>query len=95
MYYCTKDWKDEHGKETEANRANFPLGGAFVDVEANDKKFVPEFNSLVLFKVPRRHYVEPVTQSDFPRYSVFGWFLDFERKLTEEDLVEGVDQGGY
>lgn len=35
---------------------------------------VPQFNSVVAFRVPRYHQVTPVSSSQ-PRYSVFGWFL--------------------
>jgi hypothetical protein len=37
-------------------------------------EYVPEWNSLVAFKVPRFHEVTAVT-SNRPRYSIFGWFL--------------------
>jgi hypothetical protein len=35
---------------------------------------VPEYNSAVMFRIPRWHQVTPVT-GDRPRYSIFGWFL--------------------
>lgn len=38
------------------------------------KEYVPEFNSIVAFKVPRYHEVTAVT-SRRPRLSIFGWFL--------------------
>ncbi len=38
-------------------------------------EYVPEFNSLVAFKVPRYHQVTAVASSERPRYSIFGWFL--------------------
>jgi Rps23 Pro-64 3,4-dihydroxylase Tpa1-like proline 4-hydroxylase len=65
-----------------------------VDVET-DARYVPEFNSLVLFRVPRQHLVEPVTQSEYPRFSIFGWFLEFEREITEEDVELLQGGGGY
>uniref|UniRef100_A0A7S1IN91 Prolyl 4-hydroxylase alpha subunit domain-containing protein n=1 Tax=Eutreptiella gymnastica TaxID=73025 RepID=A0A7S1IN91_9EUGL len=63
IYYLTKDWKPEYG-------------GHFVDREADGgpQAYVPEFNSLVAFTVPRWHEVTGVT-TQRPRYSVFGWFL--------------------
>eukprot|EP00960_Hanusia_phi_P011095 325198-Hanusia_phi.AAC.1 len=64
-------------------------GGALVDVETGNR-YLPEFNSLIAFKIPRYHavsdgketrgkfvtllQVEPVRGSR-PRYSIFGWFL--------------------
>jgi len=60
IYYLTKDWTIE-------------LGGALVDL-VSTKRYVPEFNSLIAFRVPRMHAVEPVVGSR-PRFSVFGWFL--------------------
>jgi len=46
-----------------------------IDIDADSKKYVPEFNSLIAFTVPRWHQVE-VMQTDRPRYSIFGWFLE-------------------
>ena len=60
IYYLTKDWKRE-------------MGGILVDMETN-RKYVPEFNSLIAFNVPRFHEVQALT-TDRPRYSIFGWFL--------------------
>lgn len=43
------------------------------------KKIIPKFNRLVVFKVPRDHEVLPVTVEDDvdrPRLSIFGWYLD-------------------
>ena len=52
--------------------------------------YVPQFNSVVAFRVPRYHQVTPVS-STHPRYSVFGWFLQpgqlydlFERETTQQ-----------
>ena len=47
--------------------------------------YVPQFNSIIAFKVPRYHQVTPVSSSQ-PRYSVFGWFLQPGRLY---DLFEG------
>ncbi|GAB4812976.1 hypothetical protein N2152v2_000022 [Parachlorella kessleri] len=68
IWYLTKDWRAEHG-------------GALVDLEAagGRKAYVPLFNSVVMFRVPRFHEVTPVTSSR-PRYSLFGWFLQPGRR---------------
>lgn len=60
VYYLAKDWKPE-------------MGGAFIDL-VTGIKHVPEFNTAVIFKVPRFHEVEAVAV-DRPRYSIFGWYL--------------------
>lgn len=49
--------------------------------------YVPQFNSVIVFRVPRYHQVTPVLSSQ-PRYSVFGWFLQPGRLY---DLFEGED----
>lgn len=46
---------------------------------------VPQFNSVVAFRVPRYHQVTPVSSGQ-PRYSVFGWFLQPGQLY---DLFEG------
>jgi hypothetical protein len=61
IYYLTKDW-------------DAGAGGLLVDLQEN-KKYVPKFNSLVAFTVPRFHEVTLVKQ-DRPRFSIFGWFLE-------------------
>ena len=47
--------------------------------------YVPEFNSVVAFRVPRYHQVTQLNTSQ-PRYSVFGWFLQPGQLY---DLFEG------
>jgi Rps23 Pro-64 3,4-dihydroxylase Tpa1-like proline 4-hydroxylase len=50
-------------------------GGAFVDEEA-DVSYVPTFNTLVHFPVPRYHRVEPVASGvDSARYTAYGWII--------------------
>ena len=49
------------------------MGGILVDMETT-RKYVPEFNSLIAFNVPRFHEVQALT-TDRARYSIFGWFL--------------------
>jgi Rps23 Pro-64 3,4-dihydroxylase Tpa1-like proline 4-hydroxylase len=75
IYYLTKDWKAE-------------FGGTLVDIPTDDK-YVPEFNSLIAFTIPRFHEVLAVT-CDRPRYSIFGWFLT-EGKLY--DLNTSMEEG--
>lgn len=63
VYYVTRNWTHSDG-------------GLFVDMfQGREKQFVPKFNSLVAFYVPRQHKVTPVI-SDKTRYSLFGWFLE-------------------
>ena len=65
IYYLTKDWTAE-------------MGGAFVDLHGRkETEYVPKFNRLVAFNVPRLHAVEPVADAaSRPRYSVFGWLYE-------------------
>lgn len=75
IYYCSKDWKDEYG-------------GQLVDM-VTEKEYVPEFNSMVAFEVPRFHQVKPVLAPLLARYSVFGWFfkpgINYELWTGEEE----------
>ena len=54
-------------------------GGAFVDLESivdgAGTKFVPKFNRLLVFRVPRWHMVEAVKTEKMRRLSIFGWWL--------------------
>lgn len=61
IYYLAKDWKEE-------------MGGSLVDL-TGDETYVPEFNSLIAFRVPRMHEVTACTPKALRRFSVFGWFL--------------------
>ena len=63
IYYLSKDWKAEYG-------------GALVDIEDDNKLYVPEFNSVIAFKVPHWHQVEEVRTKEHPRYSIFGWYMN-------------------
>jgi hypothetical protein len=60
IYYLTKNWKEEYG-------------GLLLDLEGN-KTYIPEYNSAVVFSVPRFHQVTRVLTTR-PRYSIFGWWL--------------------
>ena len=68
----TKDWKEEYG-------------GTLIDIPTSTN-YVPEFNSLIAFKIPRFHEVKAVT-CDRARYSMFGWFLK-EGKLYDLNTSE-------
>lgn len=63
IYYLTNEWKEEDG-------------GMLIDL-CTGKRYLPEFNSLVAFLVPRFHQVSQVKRrlGRDPRFSVFGWFL--------------------
>eukprot|EP00798_Chlamydomonas_sp_ICE-L_P018994 gene18994-25578_t len=37
-------------------------------------QYVPQYNSAVLFRIPRYHQVTPV-KTALPRFTIFGWFL--------------------
>lgn len=66
IYYLTKNWKKEDG-------------GILVDLHGEKQnRYVPKFNSLVAFEVPRFHEVTAVLPREGrdPRYSIFGWFLE-------------------
>lgn len=60
IYYLTKDWNESDG-------------GILVDC-LNKVRYLPKFNSLVIFEVPRFHKVTQCHRG--PRYSLFGWFLE-------------------
>lgn len=62
----TKDWRMD-------------WGGNLLFLEDQDigKGFVPSFNSLTLFKVPRKHIVTQVSNfAGAGRYSITGWLRD-------------------
>ncbi|KAK3238521.1 hypothetical protein CYMTET_51474 [Cymbomonas tetramitiformis] len=61
IYYLTKDWKHQYG-------------GQLMDLATGDA-YSPEFNSLIVFRVPRDHMVTAV-KTAMPRYSIFGWWLE-------------------
>eukprot|EP00238_Polyblepharides_amylifera_P011596 CAMPEP_0196580980 /NCGR_PEP_ID=MMETSP1081-20130531/31818_1 /TAXON_ID=36882 /ORGANISM="Pyramimonas amylifera, Strain CCMP720" /LENGTH=348 /DNA_ID=CAMNT_0041901043 /DNA_START=76 /DNA_END=1122 /DNA_ORIENTATION=+ len=79
VYYLNKDWKTD-------------FGGLFIDLEA-DKPYLPEFNNLVAFTVPRMHGVTPVVSKSKSnprkRYSIFGWWLVEGRLYDDEDDIYG------
>ena len=60
IYYLTKDWVTSNG-------------GVLIDIPTGHR-YVPEYNSLIAFRIPRFHEVTAVT-ANRARYSVFGWFL--------------------
>ena len=63
----TKDWPANWGGQL------LMLG----DDDSVQMGFTPTFNSLTLFKVPRRHLVTQVSSfAGHSRYSITGWLLD-------------------
>lgn len=48
-------------------------GGELHDIE-NNIKYLPIFNSCIIFKIPHKHFVMPIIKGY--RYSIFGWFVD-------------------
>lgn len=61
-YYLTRDWKCEYG-------------GEFVDLETK-VHHKPDFNTMVVFNVPRMHEVTAVrAPPGVLRHSIFGWWL--------------------
>jgi len=74
VYYLNKDWKAEYG-------------GQLKDLETG-KKVLPEFNSLVLFRIPRMHRVLPVKKKQVKRFSIFGWWL-CEKREHRSVVAEG------
>ncbi|PNH05048.1 hypothetical protein TSOC_008726 [Tetrabaena socialis] len=63
------DWRDEYGGVL------LDLEDAAAARDGRGRPYVPLWNSLVAFTVPRYHAVTPLATSR-PRYSVFGWFLE-------------------
>ncbi|GIL72735.1 hypothetical protein Vretimale_4446 [Volvox reticuliferus] len=80
IFYLTRDWREEYG-------------GVLIDLEdptappGVGRKYVPLWNSVVAFRVPRYHAVTPMT-TNRPRYSIFGWFLEPGRLY---ELYRGED----
>jgi len=71
IYYLTPNW-------------SLSEGGTLIDIDGK-QSYVPEFNSLIAFVVPRNHEVT-VMKTDRPRFSIFGWFL---RPCGVEVVSEG------
>lgn len=68
ILYLTKDWQESKG-------------GVLIDRGPPDKPllrtFVPQFNTAVIFEVPRLHEVTAV-RTKTARYSIFGWYYHEE-----------------
>lgn len=77
VLYLAKGWKRQ-------------WGGAFVDLEG-EAEHVPAFNSLIIFEVPRMHFVAPVLSDARRRLSLFGWWLE-AGQLYELDGEESGDE---
>jgi len=67
IIYFTENWTQEYG-------------GCLVDLNAagKPKLVVPEFNSAVMFLVPRDHEVTQMHPGSPGRYTAFGWLADDE-----------------
>eukprot|EP00929_Paragymnodinium_shiwhaense_P086655 TRINITY_DN47129_c0_g1_i1.p1 TRINITY_DN47129_c0_g1~~TRINITY_DN47129_c0_g1_i1.p1 ORF type:complete len:325 (-),score=120.19 TRINITY_DN47129_c0_g1_i1:105-1079(-) len=81
VYYLNKGWKAEDG-------------GSFVDLQT-DESYLPEFNTLVAFTVPRMHMVSAVTNVNAKRYSLFGWWLQADEleKMAEPAKPKKASKG--
>lgn len=77
VYYLNKDWDSQQN------------GGGFKDL-VTQKEYSPEFNSLVIFAVPRMHTVVPVKGDNVKRYSVFGWWLEEREECDDSEVAEPV-----
>lgn len=71
------------------------MGGMFIDCEDDastqgQREYVPEFNSLVLFEIPRYHIVTKV-QPLFNRFSIFGWTLEPGTSLYTLHHMDNID----
>lgn len=61
----SKNWKKEYGGVLR-----------FLDDDNQvEGEFVPNFNTLSIFKVPKMHEVTEVLQTDLPRLAITGWLL--------------------
>lgn len=77
ILYLSKSWSKE-------------WGGLLVDLHDGKKvEYLPEFNSMVAFRVPRWHKVTEVTEPGKKRYSLFGWVLEPGKKYE----LDMGDQG--
>lgn len=65
VYSLCRDWKAEWGGQLQF------LGG-----DGNvTQSFIPKYNALSIFKVPRLHHVSPVSEfTPNPRLSITGWY---------------------
>lgn len=61
----SKNWRSEYGG----------LLRFLDDDKESEDEFVPSFNSLSLFKVPKMHEVTQVINTNLPRYAITGWLL--------------------
>jgi Rps23 Pro-64 3,4-dihydroxylase Tpa1-like proline 4-hydroxylase len=73
IYYLTPSWTQEDG-------------GILIDHQTGTN-YVPEYNSLISFIVPRNHEVT-IMKSQKSRYSIFGWFLKEVVEVEEPDDEE-------
>ena len=81
-HYDTGDTADRRVAYVMSFTKNWPAnwGGQLLMLQDDDTVetgFTPSFNSLTLFKVPRRHIVTQVANfAGHGRYSITGWLLD-------------------
>jgi Rps23 Pro-64 3,4-dihydroxylase Tpa1-like proline 4-hydroxylase len=79
VLHLSRDWHLEYG-------------GLFADMEYIPPHIlVPQYNSLVLFKVPRLHQVTPIekTARGQKRYSIFGWALKKQKTCPNSSNGSG------
>jgi Rps23 Pro-64 3,4-dihydroxylase Tpa1-like proline 4-hydroxylase len=60
------------------------------------QEYVPEFNSLIVFRVPRPHEVTKVTaKAPEKRFSIFGWYYRLQAALAYAKLVSSYQNSNY
>eukprot|EP01087_Luapelamoeba_hula_P019098 TRINITY_DN6280_c0_g1_i1.p1 TRINITY_DN6280_c0_g1~~TRINITY_DN6280_c0_g1_i1.p1 ORF type:complete len:415 (+),score=58.36 TRINITY_DN6280_c0_g1_i1:304-1548(+) len=76
IYYLTPEWTSaDGGLLLDLHNPHKPHATDCKAVPtAQAVSYVPQFNSLIAFKVPRHHMVTPVTSAAKARCSIFGWF---------------------
>ncbi len=72
VYSLCRDWRAEWGGQLQ-----------FLDGEGDvTQSFIPKYNTLSVFEVPKSHHVSPVSEfTPNPRLSITGWYRTGEYRL--------------